>query len=131
MDAMSSQSPPEFTANADEEVVQHIDMLHDRIQFLTEEMEKAERTILELRQDDVPPSDERVTLDLSEHTFGARLVRYGVFLTEQFDEDEDDVKMLLEDVAGRFEEYVDSTEELHNASVALLTLLLKHEDVAR
>lgn len=33
-----------------EELEQHIDFLHDRIQFLEEELEDSEKTVLELRQ---------------------------------------------------------------------------------
>jgi hypothetical protein len=130
---MSSQQPPEFEGEMPEEVREYIDILHDRIQFLTQELEEAERTILEMEQEGVTAAadDETIVLNLSEHTAASRLVRYAGFLGDRFDEDEESVETLLEDLTTQFDKQINSTSDLHEVSLALLILLLKHEEIAR
>jgi hypothetical protein len=131
---MSSKRLPESEDEISDEVREYIDVLHDRIQFLTQELEEAERTVLELEQDCVTTkgdNDDIVALDLNEETAASRLVRYAGFLGGRFDEDEERVKKLLEDLTSKFDEYIDSSDDLHEVSLALLILFLKHEEMAR
>ena len=128
---MSSQTPPTLTEDADEAVVEHSDMLHNRIQFLTEELKDAEQTILELQDDSPSADDDVVTVNMSDDAFESRLLRYGLFLSQRFDENQDEVEMLFEDIAERFDEYVESSNDVHNASLAMLAALLKHEEMTR
>lgn len=130
---MSSQQPSEFEGEVSEDVREYIDVLHDRIQFLTQELEEAERTILELEQEGMTASagDETIVLDLSENDAASRLVRYAGFLGDRFDEDQECVEELLEDLTTQFDEHIDSTNDLHEVSLTLLILFLKHEEMAR
>ncbi|MCU4744391.1 hypothetical protein [Natronoglomus mannanivorans] len=123
-------SIPNVDDQSDEDVEEYIDVLHDRIQFLTEELEEAERTILELRQGEGTDDREIVPSAGSDAVPPVRVAQYTEFLLRRFEYEEEEVEELLEPITDRFSDYIDTADDLHTASVALLMVLLKHEDVA-
>jgi cell division septum initiation protein DivIVA len=124
-----------------EEVDEYIDLLHDRIQFLEEELQDAERTILEMRQEGVETSlasflqaereDSSNEPGEDFETDIRNVSRYVHYLTTKFDVDKDTLEQVHGDMVESIKRNIDDKSDLNHASLALWVILIKHEEMAR
>lgn len=124
-----------------EEVDEYIDVLHDRIQFLEEELQDAERTILEMRQEGVETSikafmNSGSNSDPAEpgedfETDVRHIARYIRYITSDFDSDKDELRAAYEELTDSLNGFINDGSDLNHASLAMWYLLLKYEELVR
>ncbi|POG55081.1 hypothetical protein [Haloferax marisrubri] len=113
----------------DNEVEEYIDYLHDRIQFLSEELRTAEQTIFELRENisntESTTGTDELAVDVDNVT------NYLDFLVHKFETDEETVKEAVRELKPTLEQLVAEDVGLHHTSLALWIILVRHEKHAR
>lgn len=127
--APSVESIPCPLDDADESVVEYIDYLHDRIQFLTEELEEAERELLTLREQE-PGSGRPGSGESEVETDIENISGYVRYLAYEFETDQKAAKRYVGLLGEVLEEEIEDGEDLGNASLALWALLKQHEELA-
>jgi seryl-tRNA synthetase len=128
-DAPDIESIPCPLDEADKRVVEYIDRLHDRIQFLTKELDEAERELLKLREEEANSLNSRgsepmVSTDIE------NISKYVRYLAHEHEMDKEEIKRYISLLTGVLKEEIESGEDLHNSSLALWAILKKHEEVA-
>lgn len=133
MTTLPKEPPLDLSAATDDEVAEYIDYLHDRLQFLEEELRNAEQTVLELQQDGAcdeaaadQPSAESSQIEADIQT----IAEYVRFLGRDFGQENEQVKTIAGDIVAALDEHIETTDDLHNASLALWFVLRKHEKMA-
>jgi vacuolar-type H+-ATPase subunit H len=94
---------------------EYIDFLHDRIQFLEQELKESEQTVLELRQQQNQDSDINITQILNNH--GIEPSEAEDLAREDFEEFEDEMlhtpEEILQDKEKAFEELIHAAKQLN------------------
>ncbi|WP_353634441.1 hypothetical protein ABSL23_15555 [Halobacterium sp. NMX12-1] len=94
---------------------EYIDFLHDRIQFLEQELKESEQTVLELRQQQNQDSDINITQILNDH--GIEPSEAEDLAREDFEGFEDEMlhtpEEILQDKEKAFEELIHAAKQLN------------------
>ena len=139
-------SPPSANEIDDEAVEEYIDILHDHIQFLEEELQRSERTVMKLHREHAEGGqgeDLLVALIRQHATEGetkpngdftttvANIARYVHFLRSEFNVDETKLKTFHDTLNDDLSDRIEDESDRKHMSVVLWLILLKHEARAR